>query len=64
MRSDPSNRRYYGGIIPCLRCDRHFYSWDRRQNRLCQSCREFLDTMPSEEDSYTPPKRRHRPLDD
>jgi hypothetical protein len=64
MSSNPANRRFYGGVTTCLRCDRHFYSWDRRQNRLCQSCREFLDTMPSEEESYTPPKRRHRPLDD
>jgi hydrogenase maturation factor HypF (carbamoyltransferase family) len=64
MSSNPSNRRFYAGLTTCLRCDRHFYSWDRRQNRLCQDCREYLDRMPSDEDSYTPPKRRHRPLDD
>jgi hypothetical protein len=64
MSSNPDTRRFYGGVTTCLRCDRHFYSWDRRQNRLCQDCREYLDRMPSEEDSHTPPKRRHRPLDD
>lgn len=64
MRSNHSDRRYYGGVIPCLRCDRPFYSWDRRQNRLCQDCREFLDRMPSEEDSHPPPKRHYRPRDD
>jgi hypothetical protein len=33
-------------------------------NRLRQECRESLDRMPSDEDSHTLPKRRHRPLDE
>jgi hypothetical protein len=61
---DQTSRRYsYAGVTTCLRCDRRFYSWDRRQNRLCVACREFLATEPSDEDIYVPPKR-HRPTYD
>lgn len=27
------------GKCRCLRCDREFYSWDKRHNRLCEHCR-------------------------
>jgi hypothetical protein len=54
----------HAGVTTCLRCDRRFQSWDRRQNRLCPTCREFLDKSPSDENSYVPPKRRYRPLDE
>jgi hypothetical protein len=39
----------YAGLVTCLRCDREFWSWDRRQNRLCLICRETIDREPSEE---------------
>jgi hypothetical protein len=39
----------YAGPATCLRCDREFWSWDRRQNRLCLICRETIDREPSEE---------------
>jgi hypothetical protein len=39
----------YAGYVTCLRCDREFWSWDRRQNRLCLICRETIDREPSEE---------------
>ena len=38
----------YVGPTICLRCEKTFESWDRRQNRLCPSCREYLDQNPSE----------------
>jgi hypothetical protein len=56
--------RGYAGVTTCLRCDRRFQSWDRRQNRLCTTCREFLDKNPSSENSYPPPKRRSQSLDE
>jgi hypothetical protein len=49
----------YAGLVTCLRCDRCFHSWDRRQNRLCTSCREYLNGEPSDEETYTLPKRRN-----
>jgi hypothetical protein len=58
MHYHPPKGHSYAGITTCLRCDQRFYSWDRRQNRLCRPCREFLDREPSEEESYAPPKRR------
>ena len=39
----------------CLRCDHTFRSWDRRHNRLCQPCRNVLNTQPSDEISYRAP---------
>jgi hypothetical protein len=39
----------YAGPAQCLRCDREFWSWDRRQNRLCLLCRQTIDREPSEE---------------
>jgi hypothetical protein len=48
----------YAGRTTCLRCDQPFRSWDRRQNRLCQSCRRLLTTQPSEETSHAAPSRR------
>ena len=39
----------YAGPATCLRCDQEFWSWDRRQNRLCLICRETIDREPSEE---------------
>jgi hypothetical protein len=53
----------YAGSVTCLRCDRCFYSWDRRQNRLCTSCREYLNGEPSDEETYTLPKRTYLPRD-
>jgi hypothetical protein len=53
----------YAGSVTCLRCDRYFHSWDRRQNRLCTSCREYLNGEPSDEESYTLPKRSYMPRD-
>ena len=53
----------YEGSVTCLRCDRCFHSWDRRHNRLCTSCREYLNGEPSDEESYTLPKRSYLPRD-
>jgi hypothetical protein len=39
----------YAGATTCLRCDREFHSWDRRQNRLCPRCQQELEREPSEE---------------
>jgi hypothetical protein len=52
----------YTGPTTCLRCDTVFESWDRRQNRLCESCREAIEIEPSDELSYplhTPKRHRH-----
>jgi hypothetical protein len=56
----------YAGRTTCLRCDRAFESWDRRQNRLCPRCLEYLREEPSDEPSYTIKRstRRSRPADD
>jgi hypothetical protein len=42
----------HAGLTSCLRCDDEFWSWDRRQNRLCLICRETIDREPSDEDEY------------
>ena len=60
----PHKRSPYAGLIPCLRCDRYFYSWDRRQNRLCDPCRYDIDQAPSEEEAYPVVKSRRHPSDD
>ncbi len=59
-----SSRRTYAGPTTCLRCDRIFHSWDRRQNRLCASCREYLNQQPSSDDEYVPLQRRRIPRTD
>jgi hypothetical protein len=51
----------YAGLITCLRCDEIFESWDRRQNRLCPSCREAIAAQPSDEPSHRLPKRKGQP---
>jgi hypothetical protein len=35
MSQSPPKRNPYAGLTTCLRCNREFQSWDRRQNRLC-----------------------------
>jgi hypothetical protein len=52
----PPQRRSHAGLTFCLRCDQLFYSWDRRQNRLCDACREALKDQPSEEPTHPVPK--------
>jgi hypothetical protein len=54
----------YAGPIQCLRCDQIFESWDRRQNRLCGTCRELLKALPSEEPVHPEPKRRSIPREE
>jgi predicted amidophosphoribosyltransferase len=53
----------YAGPTTCLRCDAHFESWDRRQNRLCPSCREALAQLPSDGPEYHLVKPRRVPRD-
>jgi hypothetical protein len=36
----------------CLRCDRGFLS-EGPYNRLCQSCREYLNASPTPEEDYS-----------
>jgi hypothetical protein len=60
----PQKQTSYAGLIPCLRCDLYFCSWDRRQNRLCGPCRYELDQMPSEEEEYQVVQSRRLPSDD
>jgi predicted amidophosphoribosyltransferase len=56
----------YAGDAACLRCDREFQSWDRRQNRLCPRCKNDLDQEPSPEPSHDLPTpiRRSRLRED
>jgi hypothetical protein len=60
-RDPPPQRRSYAGLTTCLRCDTLFYSWDRRQNRLCEPCRQATKAHPSDEPVHPLPKSRHRP---
>jgi PHP family Zn ribbon phosphoesterase len=53
----------YAGQTTCLRCEKTFQSWDRRQNRLCPNCREAIAAEPSEEPSYELTPRRFRRRD-
>jgi predicted amidophosphoribosyltransferase len=55
----------YAGSTTCLRCDHAFWSWDRRQNRLCPRCKNELDQEPSEEPRrpFHPPTHRLRNQD-
>jgi hypothetical protein len=50
----------YAGPTMCLRCDAVFQSWDRRQNRLCPSCREAIEAELSDEPLHHLPPRRSR----
>ena len=54
----------YVGPTTCLRCDKTFHSWDRRQNRLCTPCREAIAEVASEEPSYQLSPRQPRKRDD
>jgi hypothetical protein len=58
----PPKRHPYAGPISCLRCDRQFRSWDRRQNRLCPGCREAIEAEPSDESPLRLPTRWFRHL--
>ena len=51
----------YAGRTPCLRCDEVFDSWDRRQNRLCDACRQAIAEQPSEEPVHSIGKSRRQP---
>jgi hypothetical protein len=53
MRRKPTTPSARAGRTTCLRCERHFESWDRRQNRICPSCHETMAEQPSDEPSYT-----------
>jgi predicted amidophosphoribosyltransferase len=52
----------YAGPVTCLRCEKTFQSWDRRQNRICPNCREAIAEEASEEPSYdlSPLRFRYR----
>jgi predicted amidophosphoribosyltransferase len=52
----------YAGHATCLRCEQEFWSWDRRQNRLCPRCKNELDQEPSEESRHPLPPALRRPL--
>ncbi len=54
----------YAGPVTCLRCEKTFQSWDRRQNRLCPNCREAIAEEASEEPSYDLLPRRFRYRDE
>ena len=64
MGQTPTTRVSYAGPTTCLRCAQRFQSWDRRQNRLCQSCRRFLQTQPPDERRHAVPTRRRLTPDD
>ena len=51
----------YAGHATCLRCEQEFWSWDRRQNRLCPRCKNELDQEPSEEPRHPLPPSLRRP---
>jgi hypothetical protein len=54
----------YAGPTTCLRCDKPFQSWDRRQNRLCTPCRDAIAEGASEEPSSQLSPRQPRKRDD
>jgi hypothetical protein len=56
-KSPPPKDTPFAGLTTCLRCDRTFDSWDRRHNRICPSCKEFLQKEPSPEPVYRVSKR-------
>ena len=49
----------YAGPTICLRCDKQFQSWDRRQNRLCVVCQQTIAEQPSDEPTYAIAPWRH-----
>ena len=51
----------YAGLTTCLRCDKVFESWDRRQNRLCGACRQAMAERPPGEPPYTIAEPRRLP---
>ena len=51
----------YAGLITCLRCDNVFASWDRRQNRLCDACRQTIEQQPSDEPTHPIARSRRLP---
>jgi hypothetical protein len=55
----------HAGLTTCLRCDQEFWSWHRRQNRLCATCHKAIDADSSDEDDYPfhAPWRQPRPED-
>jgi hypothetical protein len=55
MSRKPAKHSQYAGPTRCLRCDREFQSWDRRQNRLCPSCLQAIKEEASDEPSYALP---------
>jgi hypothetical protein len=60
MKQLLTKRRSYAGPTTCLSCDRSFESWDRRQNRLCATCRVAIEQQPFDGPVYTiekPPLR-------
>jgi hypothetical protein len=60
----PPKHSPYAGQVTCLRCDKEFWSWDRRQNRLCVYCREAIEEQPSEEPVIRLPTRRTSRVDE
>jgi hypothetical protein len=64
MDQPSAPRMSYACRTICLRCDQPFRSWDRRHNRLCQSCRRVLSTQPSDEIHHATPTRRRLTPDD
>jgi predicted amidophosphoribosyltransferase len=65
MYQKPQKPTRYAGPTLCLRCDREFQSWDRRQNRLCPHCLQAIKEEASDEPSYSlPPMRRSRLRED
>lgn len=40
-------------VIPCLRCDRDFRSWDTVRNRICPSCANYAQESRSSMDWET-----------
>jgi hypothetical protein len=59
-RQKPPTPTSYAGPTTCLRCDARFESWDRRQNRLCEGCREAIEEQPSDEPPSPLPTRIRR----
>ena len=49
----------YTGPTSCLRCDKQFQSWDRRQNRLCGVCLQTIAEQPSDDPTYSIAPWRH-----
>ena len=66
MDQTPVTRVSYAGPTTCLRCDQTFWSWDRRQNRLCPRCLQAIKEEASDEPSYSLPTpiRRSRIRED